>query len=47
METTEQERIECNQLIAIFMGETLSDSGLGIVAPAGFDLFFSYHSSWD
>lgn len=44
---TKKEILHGNRLIAVFMGKTLSNSGLGIVAPAGFDLFFSYHTSWD
>ncbi len=39
--------IESNKLIAEFMGETLSKSGIGIVAPAGFDRLFEYHSDWN
>lgn len=44
---TPEEILKGNILIAEFMGKTISNSGLGIVAPAGFDLFFNYHGSWD
>lgn len=36
-----------SKLIAEFMGEKLSSSGIGIVRPAGWDDLFKYHCSWD
>lgn len=41
------EQIEGGKLIAEFMGEKISTSGIGIVRPAGWDDLFKYHSSWD
>ena len=47
MEINNQEIQDGNKLIAEFMNEKVSKSGLGIVAPSGFDLIFGYDSSWD
>lgn len=43
----EKEILEGNILIANFIKAKISKSKLGTVAPAGFDILFKYHSSWD